>query len=100
MSVPFSEHQQLSEPAGEHTSSRESLNQLVKIHTVYEPYVPATQSIRVMSDDEARIQRIIEAKRLVLERDEVRSQGNYLKSDMLRDQLKAMGVEVIDQKNG
>ena len=53
-----------------------------------------------MSDDEARIQRIIEAKRLVLERDEVRSQGNYLKSDTLRDQLKAMGVEVIDQKNG
>ena len=62
--------------------------------------VPATPLIPVMSDDEARIQRIIEAKRLVLERDEVRSQGNYLKSDTLRDQLKAMGVEVIDQKNG
>lgn len=53
-----------------------------------------------MSDEEARVQRIIEVRKLVLERDEVRSQGNYLKSDILRDRLKALGVEVIDQKNG
>lgn len=53
-----------------------------------------------MSEEETRVQRIIEVRKLVLERDEVRSQGNYLKSYILRDKLKALGVEVIDQKNG
>jgi cysteinyl-tRNA synthetase len=49
-------------------------------------------------DDQSR--RIIEARKLVKQRDEFRIKNEFLKSDEVRDRLLAMGVDVIDQKNG
>jgi FK506-binding nuclear protein len=53
-----------------------------------------------MSDDEVRVKRIIDVKAIVLERDEARTKNNYVQSDTLRDKLKGLGVELIDQKGG
>ena len=47
-----------------------------------------------------RERRIIQVREIILERDEAKQQGSYVKSDALRDKLKALGVEVIDQKSG
>ena len=49
-------------------------------------------------DDHSR--RIIEVRKIVRQRDEVRLRGEFTKSDDLRQKLESLGVEVIDQKNG
>ena len=50
--------------------------------------------------DDARVEKIMKVRNILLDRDEARASGNFVKSDTLRDELKALGVEVIDQKGG
>ena len=49
-------------------------------------------------DDQSK--RIIAVRTVMNERDAARRNGNFLKSDELRDKLKDMGVFVVDQKDG
>lgn len=49
---------------------------------------------------DSQVRRIAEVKIIMNEREEARKAKNFEKSDFLRDKLKNMGVEVIDQKNG
>lgn len=50
--------------------------------------------------EESRLVRIADTRKIMLERDEEREKGNFVKCDILRDRLKEMGVEVFDQKGG
>ena len=62
--------------------------------------------IKSISDDVAvehdeQTKRIIEVRKIVRQRDKVRlEQQDFQKSDILRDKLRDLGVEVLDQKNG
>lgn len=48
-----------------------------------------------------RNERILEIKRTLKERDKARTEGNFGRSDLLRDQLvKNFAIEIIDQPNG
>jgi FKBP-type peptidyl-prolyl cis-trans isomerase len=51
-------------------------------------------------DEEARVNRILKVREIMLERDEARTNNNFTLSDTFREKLKNMGVEVIDQKGG
>ena len=45
--------------------------------------------------------KILEIKKIVIERDEIKKNANYIKSDLLREKLlKEYNVEVFDQKDG
>ena len=53
------------------------------------------------AEDDKHTQRIIDVRKIMRERDRCRLETeDFIKSDILRERLKDLGVDVIDQKNG
>ena len=53
------------------------------------------------SEEDKHTQRIIDVRKIMRERDRCRLETeDFVKSDILRERLRDLGVDVIDQKNG